>query len=309
MADKRITELQLIAAVTSGLSVPSDNGTQSYRFTAEQMKTFVLSAGSVGSTQLASDAVTTAKILDGNVTKAKLAQGAIARLGFRSISADDSATDDDDIIHVSASGGARTLTLPAVSGRAGKQYTIKKTDSANNAVIIDGNSTELIEGLANLELLNQNDAVTIYCDGSAWFIKEKRVQKEVAKFNAPGTWSQTGGAYVTVPFTQTSDSTKYPLSSNAFTIRKTSKYLITYQQDVSGANGESFRMAYTVNGGAEQSIDERIITSAAGGASISAVDRTIVTFNKGDVIRQRGIIASNTRTGRFGQFTLEELEY
>jgi microcystin-dependent protein len=42
MAQKTITQLQLRDNVSSELSLPSDDGIQSYRITAEQMKTFIL---------------------------------------------------------------------------------------------------------------------------------------------------------------------------------------------------------------------------------------------------------------------------
>lgn len=44
MANKKITDLTLIAAVTDTLSIPSDDSIQSYRFTAAQMKTYMQTA-------------------------------------------------------------------------------------------------------------------------------------------------------------------------------------------------------------------------------------------------------------------------
>lgn len=41
MANKKITDLQLIAAVTDTLSIPGDNGIQTYRATAAQLKTYI----------------------------------------------------------------------------------------------------------------------------------------------------------------------------------------------------------------------------------------------------------------------------
>lgn len=42
MAQKKITDLQLISEVTDTLSIPSDDSIQSYRFTAAQMKAYIL---------------------------------------------------------------------------------------------------------------------------------------------------------------------------------------------------------------------------------------------------------------------------
>ena len=80
MAKKKITDLQLISSVADDLSIPGDNGIQTYRATALQIKNYILAAGNVGETQLATDAVTTAKIKDGNVTIAKLAASLAAFL-------------------------------------------------------------------------------------------------------------------------------------------------------------------------------------------------------------------------------------
>lgn len=77
MADKKITELQLRDNVSADVNFPSDDGIQSYRVTAAQVKDFVLAAGNVGTTQLAADSVTTPKIPDNAVTTPKINDGAI----------------------------------------------------------------------------------------------------------------------------------------------------------------------------------------------------------------------------------------
>lgn len=56
MANKKITELQLKSSVTADTNYPVDDGIQSYRVTAAQIKDFVLAAGSVTLDKLA-DAV------------------------------------------------------------------------------------------------------------------------------------------------------------------------------------------------------------------------------------------------------------
>lgn len=47
MATKKITDLQLRDEVTDDLSIPSDDGIQSYRVTGSQLKSYVLAAGNV----------------------------------------------------------------------------------------------------------------------------------------------------------------------------------------------------------------------------------------------------------------------
>lgn len=84
--------------------------------------------------------------------------------------ADYTVTANDEIILVDSSGGLVTLTLPAVSGLSGKTYTIVKTDAAAIAVVIDGNSAELISGQLTQAIQEQFGVMRIICDGTAWYI-------------------------------------------------------------------------------------------------------------------------------------------
>jgi hypothetical protein len=69
-----------------------------------------------------------------------------------------------------ASGGAFTVTLPAASGITRRIYHIKKTDSSGNAVTVDGNSGETIDGALTQVINVQYDSMMIHCDGSNWHI-------------------------------------------------------------------------------------------------------------------------------------------
>jgi hypothetical protein len=70
---------------------------------------------------------------------------------------------------VNASGGSRTITLPAAS-TTGKVYRIKKTDATANTVIIDGNASETINGSTTYVLTLQHASVDIQSNGSNWEI-------------------------------------------------------------------------------------------------------------------------------------------
>lgn len=86
-----------------------------------------------------------------------------------------SAADDDETIACDASGGAITINLPAcASARAGKVYIIKKTDNSINAVVVDGNSSETIDGDTTQILFTQNAFVAIQNTGAAWIIIGQR---------------------------------------------------------------------------------------------------------------------------------------
>jgi hypothetical protein len=85
-------------------------------------------------------------------------------------SVDYTLTATDRVVLVSASGAARTMTLPAAASHTGRVYTIKKTDSSANTVTIDGNASETIDGATTKVLTAQYEVVTIQCDGANWHI-------------------------------------------------------------------------------------------------------------------------------------------
>lgn len=53
----------------------------------------------------------------------------------------------------------------------GYEITIKKIDVSNNIVTIDGFGGQTIEGRATFLLYDQNDVVTLVCDGNNWRVK------------------------------------------------------------------------------------------------------------------------------------------
>lgn len=101
----------------------------------------------------------------------------------------------DDTILVDASSGATEVDLPAAATSSGVQLTIRKTDTSVNAVTIDPNSSETINGSAtSVSLTQQYDSITLLCDGSGWVITSR-----VTPSYKTGTSAQEGmpasGAY------------------------------------------------------------------------------------------------------------------
>lgn len=92
------------------------------------------------------------------------------KLAVASKTANYTATATDAVLLCSASGGAFTITLPAASGNTGLTYWIKKTDSSANAVTIDGNAAETIDGAATATISVQFEALTIVSDGTSWHV-------------------------------------------------------------------------------------------------------------------------------------------
>ena len=80
------------------------------------------------------------------------------------------ATDRDQTILCNAGSGAFTVTLPAAQGISGRIYRIKKTDSGGNAVTVDGNASETIDGATTNVLSSQYDVVEIQADGVNWHV-------------------------------------------------------------------------------------------------------------------------------------------
>ena len=77
----------------------------------------------------------------------------------------------DGFVFVDASGGAVTIALPALADTVGVPLTIKKTDSSGNAVTIDGDGSEAIDGATTKTLAAQWDSVSIYPEpASRWLI-------------------------------------------------------------------------------------------------------------------------------------------
>jgi hypothetical protein len=71
-----------------------------------------------------------------------------------------------------ATGGGFTIALPAAAQATnGFEITIKKTDVSTNQITLDGNASETIEGRTTFLLYDQNDIVTLLCDGNNWRVK------------------------------------------------------------------------------------------------------------------------------------------
>lgn len=75
----------------------------------------------------------------------------------------------DAVILVDTTGGAVTVNLPAAAV-AGRTLTIKKVSSDVNAVTLDGNGAETIDGQTTQLLTAQYMSLTIISDGVGWDI-------------------------------------------------------------------------------------------------------------------------------------------
>lgn len=74
------------------------------------------------------------------------------------------------VVLCNAASGAITVTLPAASGNDGRHYHVKKIDSSGNAITIDGNGSETIDGETTQVITLQYNSLNLVCDGSGWHI-------------------------------------------------------------------------------------------------------------------------------------------
>lgn len=131
------------------------------------------------------------------------------------------ATTSDDVILVTT-GSAWTLTLYAAAGNSGKILTVKKTSSDLNALTIDGNASETIDGAATTTINTQYETIKIICDGSNWHILERKFDESWTSWSptfkgqsnslsytnstTTGYWKRIGPGiefYITTTFTGT----------------------------------------------------------------------------------------------------------
>lgn len=96
--------------------------------------------------------------------------GGLGILNVTTITVDATLTTSQTVVLCDASGGAITVTLPAASGNAGRHYHIKKIDSSGNAVTIEGDGSETIDGKTTQAIAVQYNSINIVCDGSEWHI-------------------------------------------------------------------------------------------------------------------------------------------
>lgn len=86
---------------------------------------------------------------------------------IKSVSADYTTTLNDDVILVDASGAARTITvLAAATLGAGRRQKVIKTDSSTNAVTIDPNGSETINGNATYAITVPLTGIEFESDGT-----------------------------------------------------------------------------------------------------------------------------------------------
>lgn len=86
---------------------------------------------------------------------------------------------DDVLVRCDATSGAFTLTLYTAAGNGGKKIKVMKIDSTVNAITVDPNGTQTINGLTTWELHDQYESLDLVSDNSNWVsLSEPDVENE-----------------------------------------------------------------------------------------------------------------------------------
>jgi hypothetical protein len=205
MATKLITDLQDVASVTDDANFPMDDGIQTYRATAPQIKTYVLpDAGLVlgklaidifnglsGVTPVAADYLPFIDTSDSNKTK-KLTFASIKNAAYRSVTSTDAVGTDDETMKLS--GASFTSTLPTAVGVAGKRYKfIHGGTSLSQIYTMQTTSAQTIGGVAggSFVLYTNGEVLEVESDGANWMIIGRNTK--TAWTSAAITLEATGG--------------------------------------------------------------------------------------------------------------------
>jgi len=89
---------------------------------------------------------------------------------IRTITASAAISASDYTVLADAAAGAVTVTLPAASTVTGQTFHVKKIDATANAVTLDGNGAETIDGAATKATTTQWASYSVQSNGTGWFI-------------------------------------------------------------------------------------------------------------------------------------------
>ena len=88
---------------------------------------------------------------------------------FRAITQNHTATDADHTIFVNATSTNIDVTLPTAANIGGRQYIIKRVDTAGTAVSIQTDGSETIDGASSAAMTDKR-SVIVQSDNSNWWI-------------------------------------------------------------------------------------------------------------------------------------------
>lgn len=184
MANKLISQLQLISSVTDALMIPSDDGLQSYRFTGAQLKAFILANQAItmamldddlfddltGVTPVVGDFLVGADASDGK--NKKFAFAALKNAVVRAVGSTDTSAADDETLYLSGASFTQTLTTGVIGKRvklihAGTSLTQVYTLATTGGAKIKCGGMEFASGACGL--YTNGEVLWLEFDGTDWF--------------------------------------------------------------------------------------------------------------------------------------------
>lgn len=109
--------------------------------------------------------------------------------GTKAVTANYTLTPGDREITGATAGGAFTLTLPNAIGLAGKQFTIRKTDTSANLLSVATTSSQIIGGgsATGTKLHRKGEYIIVQSDGAGWVYLTPEDRSERISFGATNT--------------------------------------------------------------------------------------------------------------------------
>ena len=92
----------------------------------------------------------------------------------RTVTQNHTVTAADHIIFANATSTNITVTLPSAANIIGRQYIIKRVDTAGTSVTIATDGSETIEGASSMALIGHR-SVVIQSDNNNWWIVEEYI--------------------------------------------------------------------------------------------------------------------------------------
>lgn len=245
-----------------------------------------LSADATGRAKMADGFVNAAKLATDSVTKVKLADGA-KNLTRESKASNFTASSATEMYECDTSSGSITATLPAASSNEGLELTFVKTN-ASNSLIIDADSTELVNGATTFTMVAIYESVTVSCNASKWFITRHVVptanfEPVVVRAKRTSSLSISAATETIVNYDSESiDShSAYNNSNGKFTCPIAGDYMISATGYIQIAGHtltevEISKLSYRVNGTGDY--------FALGGAALETVNASRVFMSGTDIV-------------------------
>lgn len=176
----------------------------------------------------------------------------------------------DSVILVDASSNDVTLNLPTAVGINGKEYVVKRIDDASSNtydVIVDGSTTETLDGDLVKYIATKNGSIRIVSDNANWQILDMKDTILVnATTDAGGSY---GAAWTTLLYEdeETDNSNSYDNTTGIFTSPAPRTYCITGAAAVASINnGQDMYLGINHNNTASPTRSSDRARNSSGGA-------------------------------------------